>query len=106
MYIKIKGVKINIIECTNFKSKFKSFKFYLEKIDYGLYFPRKKIASTYFFCQRVDICFTDKNNKIISLHSNVRSEKFIFKLKAKNIYYLPVGYSNNLSIGETIKIYN
>lgn len=106
MYLKLKGIKINIYECNDFKSRFKSFKFYLEKIDHGLYFPRKKIANTYFFCQKVDICFLDKDGKILYLYKNVKSEKFIIKFKSRNVLYLPVGYSDNLKIGDMINIQN
>lgn len=106
MYLKIKGKKIEINECNTFKSRFKSFKFYLEKIDHGLYFPNKKTANTYFFCQKVDICFTDSKGKILFLYKNVRSEKMIFKFKAKNLFYLPAGCSDNLDIGEVLSIHN
>lgn len=106
MYLKIKGTKLQINECLKFKERFKSLKFYLNNIDFGLYFPRKKIASTYFFCQKVDICFTDKDNKVLYLYKNVRSEKFIFKFKSKNIYYLPVGYADRLRVGDKLNIIN
>ena len=106
MYLKIKGTKINIDECSNFKNRFKSFKFYLEKIEHGLYFPKKKVANTYFFCQRVDICFTDNTGKIIYLYRNMRSEKLIFKFKAKNVFYLPLGCADKLKIGNVLTIYN
>lgn len=103
MYLVIKGKKIPVQECKSLKDKLKTFRFVLEPIDYGLKLSPKRIASTYFFCQRVDICFTDKNNKIIALYENVRSEKRILKLRSKNIYYLPLDTCKNLSIGETLK---
>lgn len=103
MYLVIKGKKIPVQECTTRKEKFKSFRFVLEPIKSGLKLSPKKLASTDFFCQRVDICFTDKNNKIIALYENVRSEKRILKLKSKNIYYLPLGTCKNLVKGELLK---
>lgn len=90
MYIKINKQKTEIKEYTKFTEKFKSLKFVLDKIDYGIKIPNKKLANTTFFCQRVDICFTDKDDKIIALYENVKTEKRIIKLKAKNIYYLPL----------------
>lgn len=102
MYINC-GKKIVIKSCANFSERFKSFKFYLEPIKSGLYFPNKKLASTYFFCQKVDICFTDKDDRIIALYNEVRSEKMIIKFKAKNIYYLPLGSCSLLKVGDILK---
>ena len=104
MYLKLKNKKLKINEYTKFKERFKSFKFYLEEMNYGIKLPNKKLANTYFFCQRVDICFTDKNDVIIKLLDNVRSEKLHLKLKAKNVYFLPVGTNKNLQLGQKIKL--
>ena len=104
MYLKIKNKKIEIKEYTKFIDRFKSFKFYLKEINFGIKIPKKKKASTYFFCQRIDICFTDKDDKVLYLYENVKSEKRIIKLKSKNIYYLPLGTCKNLKIGEKLNI--
>lgn len=104
MYLKVNKKKIEIKEYTKFIDRFKSLKFILEKIDYGIKIPNKKKASTYFFCQRVDICFTDKEDKIIYLAENVKSEKRIIKLKSKNIYYLPLNTSKYLEIGKILEL--
>ena len=104
MYLKINNKKITIYEYISFKDKFKSFKFYLDPINFGIKISNKKYANTYFFCQRVDICFTDKDNIIKYIYKNVKSEKLIIKLHKYNIYYLPVGTCNNLSVGEKLKI--
>lgn len=104
MYLKLNNKKIQIYEYTNFKERFKSLKFYLKEINFGIKLPNKKIASTYFFCQRVDICFTDKDDIVIRLLNNIRSEKMYFKSKAKNIYFLPVGTNKYLEIGKKIKL--
>lgn len=100
MYLNINKQKIEIIEYTKFIDRFKSLKFVLDKIDYGIKLPNKKRATTTFFCQRVDICFTDKDDKIIYLYEDVKSEKKIIKFKAKNIYYLPLNTVKYLKIGE------
>lgn len=106
MHIKINNQKIPIKEYTKFIDRFKSLKFVLEKIDYGIKLPNKKRATTTFFCQRVDICFTDKEDKIIFLYEDVKSEKRIIKLKAKNIYYLPLNTVKHLKIGEKFPLKN
>lgn len=104
MHIKIKNKKINIIEYTKLIDRFKSLKFVLDKIDYGIKIPNKKKATTYFFCQPVDICFTDKEDKILYTYEKVKSEKRIIKLKANNIYYLPLGTCKELQVGDKLKI--
>lgn len=91
MYIKVNNKKLEIKDCTTFKDRFKSLKFYLEELDFGIRMPKKKRISTYFFCQNVDICVTDKNNNIIGLFENVKSEKRRIMFKAYYIYYLPLG---------------
>ncbi len=100
MHIIINKEKIEIKEYTKFIDRLKSLKFILEKINYGLKIPHKKIANTTFFCQRVDICFTDKEDKILYLYKNVKSEKKIIKFKAKNVYYLPLNTTKYLKVGE------
>lgn len=104
MYLKINNKKIEIKEYKKFIDRFKSLKFVLERINYGIKIPNKKKASTYFFCQRVDICFTNKDEIIIALFENVKTEKRIFKFKAKNIYYLPLETCKFLKIGDKLKI--
>ena len=106
MYLIVNNKRIKINEYTKFKDRFKTFKFYLEKIDFGIKLPKKKIANTTFFCQRVDICFTDKNDIILYLYENVKSEKRILKFKAKNIYYLPLNTVKHLKVGEKIILSN
>ena len=51
MYLKLKNKKLKINEYTKFKERFKSFKFYLKEMNYGIKLPNKKLANTYFFCQ-------------------------------------------------------
>ena len=75
MYIKIHNKKINIRHCVSFNDKFKSLRFVLEPIDYGILIPKKKFVNTYMFCQRVDVCLTDKDDRIVALYENLKSEK-------------------------------
>lgn len=104
MYLKINNKKIEIREYNKIINRFKSLKFVLDKIDYGIKLPNKKKASTYFFCQQVDICFTDKFDNIIYLKEKVKTEKRIIKWKAKNVYYLPLDTCKYLKVGEKLNI--
>lgn len=103
MYIKIKNKKLEIYDCITFKERFKSLKFVLEPIDYGIRISKKKTISTYFFCQKVDICVTDKDNKIIGIFENVQSENRKIMFKAYHIYYLPIGTCKYLENQEYLK---
>ena len=103
MFLKLKNKRIEIIELNKFNEKFKSFKFYLNKIDYGIRI-KKKHYNTYFFCQRVDICVTDKNDTVIRLFENIRSEKYRFFLRAKYVYYLPLGTVKHLKLNEKLDL--
>ena len=102
MYIKVNNKKIKILERTKKLDRFKSLKFVLEKIDYGIKLPKKHLISTYFFCQRIDICITNKDNVIIKLYENIKSEKKKLFLKSINVYYLPLNTCKYLKIGETL----
>lgn len=104
MFLVIKSKKIPIQEVNTWRERFKSFKFVLQTIDTGLFLPHKKMLNTTFFCQRVDACFTDSDNKILYLHENIKSEKRILHLKAKNLYILPLGTCEHLKVGEALKI--
>lgn len=106
MFLIIGNKKIQIFEYKKFGERFKTFKFYLKDINFGLKLARKKYANTYFFCQKVDVCFTDKNDRILYIYNNVASEKLIFKIKAHNIYYFPVGVCRLLKVGDIIKLQN
>ena len=103
MYINVSKKKIEIKELTTWKERFKSLKFVLEPIDYGIKIPKKKWISTYFFCQRVDICVTNQENQILELFSNIKSEKRRFLWKKQNIYYLPLKTCEHLKIGEILE---
>ena len=102
MYLRIDKKKIEIKELLSFRDKIKSLRFNLYTIDYGIRRNNKKLASTYMFCQRVDICFTNKENVIIALYENVKPEKRIFKFKSKYIYYLPLNTVKHLKVGEKL----
>jgi hypothetical protein len=105
VYLKIKKKKLEIKELNSFKEKIKSLRFVLKTIDYGVRLKKKKWVNTYWFCQRVDIIATNKENKILAIYNDIRSEKIFFpKRKTYYIYYLPVNSSNDFKVGEKLPI--
>lgn len=104
-YIVLDKEKIEIKTLTKFKDRLKSFRFYLKDINYGLCFPKKKMLNTYFFCQRVDIIVTDKENNILAVYHDLKTEKFIRpRLKAYYIYVLKKDKALNLKEKEKLRI--
>ena len=107
MYIKINGKQLKLEERITFKERFKSLRFNFNKLNHAIRFPKKRFINTVFFVQRVDIVLTDKDDKIVYLGENIRSERYyIHKKKTYNVYLLPLGSVKHLAIGDTIKIYN
>ena len=105
MYLKVGRKKIKIKKALTWMERLKSFRFQLDPIQTGLYFPKKKGVNTYFFCQRIDVFLVDKENKILYLYPSLKSEKIIFhKRKAASIYLLPVGTAKHYKIGDILKI--
>lgn len=104
MYIKIKNKKLDIEELDTFIKKFKSLKFVFKPIEHGFLIRKKRCASTYFFCQNVDILFVNKNNEIIKISRNIRPENRIRKFKTRYIYYLPLNSTKELKIGDIIEL--
>lgn len=105
MYLKIKNKKYKIIELTKFWERFKGLKFQLNEIDYIVKFPHKRFVSTDFICQKIDIILTDKEEKILHIYKDYPSEKYILpKKKVYNVYFLPVGLSDNFEVNDTLKI--
>ena len=104
MYLKLHGQKIDIIKLTKFKERFKGLKFVLKPIDYGVCFPNKTFITTNFLCQRVDIIITDSDDKVIDIIENVKSEKYFIRLKAKYTYFLPIGSSKYLDVGDKLNL--
>ena len=95
MYLKLKSKKIPIEIKTTLKEKIISFRFKLTDIDYGLCFPKKRRINTYFYCQKVDIVMTDKDNNIVKIFLNEASEK---RFKGpKKTYFTYVFKGNTLN---------
>ena len=99
MKLVINNKKINIEKIDGFFNRFKLMKFRLEKLENGFLLSKRKYLNTYLYCQKVDVVMTDKDNKILYLYSNLKSEKIIFfKKKAFNTYILPLNTSKYLKI--------
>lgn len=106
MYLKTsKNKKIEIQELISFWERFKSLRFVLEPINYGVRFPKKRSVSTTFLCQRVDIIITDKENTILHMYENFKSEKRIWpKRRAYYIYLLPLGTITHFKTGDKLNL--
>ena len=105
MKLKINKKYINITPVEGLFNRFKCMKFKLETITEGYLFEKHNFINTYFFCQRVDIIMTDKENKIIRMYQNLNTEKFKFwKRKVYNTFILPLGSCKNYNIGDKLKI--
>lgn len=106
MYLIINNKKLKIEELTTFKQKFKSLKFNFIQIDKAIKLTNKKLINTYFFCQKVDLVVTNKNEIIIYKEEKVPTEKMYFpKKNTKNIYFLPLNTAKYLNIGDVLLNY-
>lgn len=103
MEIKIDRKTYEVIEYNSLRLRLKSLRFVFEPLNFIIKLPNKKVANTYFFVQRIDVCFTDKRNRIIKLYENVNSEKLIFELSATHLYYLPLGCAKEFRVGDILK---
>ncbi len=104
-YIKNGNKKIKFKTVTKFTDRIKGFRFYLTPIEEGLCYPKKKMINTYFFCQKLDIVVTDKNNNILAIYPSFGTEKFIRpRIKAYYIYLLPLNSSKGLEDYDKLRI--
>ncbi len=105
MKLTINKKKINIEKIDGFFNRFKLLKFKLEKLENGYLLTKRKWLSTYLYCQKVDVIMTDKDNTILYLYPNLKSEAIIYyKRKVYNTYILPLGIANHLEKGKILKI--
>lgn len=106
MYIKINRKKIKIIEANTVWKYIKGLKFVFRPIDYGIRFSKKRIITTNFLCQKIDIINTDINNKVLYIYKAVGSERcFFLKASVYYTYFLPIGSASNVKLGDTIKVF-
>ncbi len=105
MKIKVNKKFINITKVEGFINKFKCMKFVLDPITSGFCLVKKRRLSTYFFCQKIDVIMTDKDNNILYMYPNLNSEKRIhFKRRVFYTYILPLDSCKNFNIGDKLII--
>ncbi len=105
MYLRVKKKKIMIKELFGFWNRFKGLKFVLDPIDYVVKFSHKKFVTTNFLCQKIDIILTDREDKILYIYENFKSEQYILpKCKVYNVYFLPLHTAKNFKVGEKLTI--
>lgn len=105
MYLQVKKKKIKLIELTKFWDRFKGLKFVFEPLNYAIRFPKKKFVTTNFLCQKIDIVLTDKEDNILYMYENMKTEKYIFpKRKVYNVYFLPLNTVKNLTKNTKLKV--
>ena len=104
MELKVNNKKLEIHTLDTIFFFFLGLKFVLQPIKEGYRF-KSKYANTYLLCQRVDIMMTDRNNTILHLYENVKTEKIILpKWKVTYTYFLPLHTSKHFQIGDTLNI--
>ena len=105
MYLQVKRKKIKLIDLTKFWDRFKGLKFVFEPLNYAIRFPKKKFVTTNFLCQKIDIVLTDKEDNILYMYENMKTEKYIFpKRKVYNVYFLPLNTVKNLTKNTKLKV--
>ena len=105
MYLQVKRKKFKLIELTKFWDRFKGLKFVFEPLNYAIRFPKKKFVTTNFLCQKIDIVLTDKEDNILYMYENMKTEKYIFpKRKVYNVYFLPLNTVKNLTKNTKLKV--
>ncbi len=97
-----KDKKIDLYYYHTFFQKLRGLMF-KKDIDFAIYFKTKGIH-TFFMKENIDLCVTDKNNKIIYLEENLAKNKIRYFKKAKYIYELPKGSIRNYKLGESLII--
>lgn len=105
MELNINDKKIKIYLYDTFFLKLKGLALKKNKINYGICLKRCNSIHTFFMFQNIDICMTDKNNKIIYLKSNLGKNKIVLpKRNGYFTYELPLNTVSNLKLNDKIKI--
>lgn len=103
MYTIINDKKWIIIPYNTFKNKLFGLILKKEIIDKIYLFENCRSIHTFFMRQNIDVCFLDKNYKVVFLRENVGKNKIVI---GKGYYTLemPVGVASYLKVGDIIKI--
>ena len=101
----INNKNIEIIDQNTFLKQLVGLMFKKEKITKIYHFPKCSSIHTFFMFQNIDICMTDKNNKIVYLKENLSPWKVIWsQKKAYHTYEMPLNTSKHLKINQIFKI--
>ncbi|HPE14392.1 MAG TPA: DUF192 domain-containing protein [Bacilli bacterium] len=104
MYLQINNKSYQVEEYNSFFKRLTGLMFKKKANNKIICFPKCNSIHTFFCFQNIDICMTDKNNKILYIYKNFEPWKIIFP--KKNVYYtyeMPLGYANKLKINDTLK---
>lgn len=105
MNIIINKKTLKIIECKTFKSKLIGLMFRKEKLNYGIVLNKCNAIHTFFMHQSIDVCITDKNNKIIFLKDNLKPYKMVCPIKNGYFTYeLPLNSVKYLQINNYLQL--
>lgn len=92
MELKYKNVKIRLIKCDTFFTRFKGFMF-KKNIDYALLFERCNSIHTFFMKENIDVIMCDDSNVILYYYSNLPKGRIILpKKKVTKVIETPSNY--------------
>ncbi len=103
MYTIINNRKIDVVIYKGFFKKLKGLMFYKVKLNKIILLNNCSSIHTFFMKQNIDICMTDKNNKILYLESNVKPNRIIIKT-ANHTYEMPLDTAKYLNINQELII--
>lgn len=99
MKLKIGSKEFDLIDCTDFYSRFKGFMF-TKNIDHCLRFSKCNSIHTFFMLSDIDVVMTDKDNNVLFVYRKLKPWRVISPKKGVyNVYELPSG-----SVSEIDKI--
>ena len=107
MYLIVNNKKIEIVLLNTFFKKLVGLINKKNKIDKVYVLNNCNSIHTFFMKQKIDVCITNKNKKILYLSKNVKKNKII--LPKKGVYYtfeMPLETVKYLKIGDYLNTIN
>jgi len=87
--------KFNLIDCTDFYSRFKGLMF-TKDFDYCMRFSKCNSIHTFFMYAHIDVVMTDKDDNVLYIFKDVKPNRVILPKKGVyNIYEFPAGSIKN-----------
>lgn len=105
MYTIINDKKIEIITLKSFFKRAKGLMFKKDKITNIYLFPKCSSIHTFFMKQKIDLCFLDKDYKILETISNLNKNKIIIK-RGYFVLEMPLNTACYLKKGDIFPIYD